>query len=580
MNVLLINPYCLDPRLQDYDIKVPPIGLYYIGANLLANGHKCTILNYYNMQGKREIIENEIKTFRPDLIGISILHANRWGGIDIARISKACFPHVPVVFGGPGASFLRRHLLTNFKEIDYIVLGEGENTMLSVADLLKEGRVKDISEIPGLAFRRGGEIVKNEPEPFIQPLDSLPDPSQYFSFQHVVSSRGCPWNCAFCGSPRIWKRKVRFHSPGYFVAQLENLKRSGVNFFYVSDDTFTLQKERVLEICRLIIEKDLNITWAAISRVNHVDEEILYWMRRAGCMQISYGVESGSPRIRKTLNKNISDKQIQDAFELTSSHGLMPRAYFIYGSPGETKKTIKESIRLMERIHPLSAIFYILDIFPGTALYDRFRKRTGADDDIWLKRVEDIMYFETDPSLSRESVLNFGRRLRKAFYKNLPRFANSVKLVNKKEMYPLHADFLSRLGMTFGFGDYAGIKDIAHPQSVAEGLFRRALEYHPDHRAFLGLAMLLQRRGLHQDALEVLDTGLKNFPDSKELLTCKGISLMHTGRMERALEIFLNNGSDRQSLEYAGYCARSLGRHDLVRDILFRLDSLGNSNPS
>ncbi len=574
MKILLINPYCLDPRIQDYDIRVPPIGLYFIGAALMAEGHACKILNFYNMQGKGQMIKDEIKSFAPDLVGISILHANRWGGIDIAQISKSVLPRVPVVFGGPGASFLWHHLLTHFPEVDYVVIGEGEKTMLSMVRLLDADAAGDIPTLPGVAYRKGGKVTRNDPPPFIQPLDSLPDPSRYFTFQHVVSSRGCPWNCAFCGSPRIWKRKVRFHSPEYFVGQLENLRKSGITFFYVSDDTFTLQRERVIRICRLILERGLDITWAAISRVNHVDEEILYWMRRAGCMQISFGVESGSPKIRKALNKKLSNSQIQKAFEMASSFGLMPRAYFIYGSPGETKKTIDESIRLMERIRPLSAIFYILDIFPGTALYDQFKKRTGTGDEIWLKRIEDIMYFETDSSLSKESVLDFGKRLRKAFYKKLPRFADSLSLVDKKELYPLHADFLSRLGMTFGFGDYASIKDIPSPQSTAERLFKRALGFCPDHRAYLGLSMLLQRKGLHEDVLKLLDKALRHFPSSRELQMCRGVSLMNTGRHEEALDIFLKNTPDRQALQYAGYCAQALGKHALARDILYKLQAL------
>ncbi len=574
MNILLINPYCLDPRLQDYDIKVPPIGLYYIGAGLIQAGHSCTILNLYNMQDRKKVIEQEIRSSCPDLVGISILHANRWGGIDIAGISKALYPDIPVVFGGPGATFLWQHLLSHFREIDYIVTGEGERAMSDLVQLAIEGRTDKIAGLPGIACRSGSRLIKNDPAPFVEDLDNLPDPSVHYTFQHVVSSRGCPWNCAFCGSPRMWKRKVRFHSPEYFVGQLANLKRSGIDFFYVSDDTFTLRKQRVIRICKLILEKGLDITWAAISRVNYIDEEIVYWMRRASCIQISFGVESGSHRIRKALNKDLADSAIKEAFDLSTSYGLMPRAYFIYGCPGESRKTITESIRLMERIKPLGAIFYILDIFPGTALYDDFKKRTGAGDDIWLKRIEDIMYLETDSSLSREAVLKFGSRLRKAFYKSLPRFAESLNLVGREELFPLHADFLSRLGMTFAAGDYSRIKEIPAPEAVAERLFKRALEFAPDHRAFLGLGMMLQKRGSHQDALDVLKRGLKHFPGSGELQLCYGISLMNTGETEKALEIFLRNGSSMQGLEYAGYCAGLLKRHDLARDIARRIQEL------
>jgi radical SAM superfamily enzyme YgiQ (UPF0313 family) len=152
------------------------------------------------------------------------------------------------------------------------------------------------------------------------------------------------------------------------VDQLARLSQKGIQFFYFSDDTFTANKRHAIEVCRKIIEKKLDITWNAISRVDHVSEEILYWMRKAGCIQISYGVESGSPKIRKFLLKNISTDKIRSAFASTQKYGIMARAYFIYGAPQESWQTIQKTIDLINVLKPLSVIFYILDIFPGTAL--------------------------------------------------------------------------------------------------------------------------------------------------------------------------------------------------------------------
>ena len=160
MRILLVNPYCLDQRIQDYDIRMPPIGLYYIAACLIDAGHECSILNLWNKQGQPQLVKSEIRRFNPDLVGVSILHATRWGGIDIARITKAVFPEVPVVFGGPGATFLWHHLLTHFPELDYIVLGEGELTILRLAELLQHDRKTEIPALPGLAFRQGGKPEK------------------------------------------------------------------------------------------------------------------------------------------------------------------------------------------------------------------------------------------------------------------------------------------------------------------------------------------------------------------------------------------------------------------------------------
>ena len=179
-----------------------------------------------------------------------------------------------------------------------------------------------------------------------------------------------------------------------------------------------------------------DITWNAISRVDHISEEILYWMRIAGCIQISYGVESGSEKVRKFLQKNITSEKIQSAFGLTQKYGIMARAYFIYGAPEESWQTIQETIDLINTIKPLSTIFYILDIFPGTTLYEDFKKRLNATDDIWLNPIEDIMYFETDPDLTREIILAFGQKLRSSFFENLPAYVEAIHLIDSADLYP------------------------------------------------------------------------------------------------------------------------------------------------
>ncbi len=548
---------------MNYDIKVPPIGLYYLTAVMMEMGHECEILNWFSMKGRDGIMEDEIKRISPDITAISILHASRWGGIDIARISKRIFPSVPVIFGGPGATFLWRLLLNRFPEIDAIVMGEGEKTFVELTNALHTQDPDKLRDVAGLAYRKDGMAVRNEPRPLISDLDDLPDPSKFFTFQYVISSRGCPWNCAFCGSPRIWHRKVRFHGPDYFVGQIERLNKKGVNFFYVSDDTFTLKKDRVISICKKIMKRELKIEWAAISRVNTVDQEIVYWMRRAGCIQISFGVESGSSRIRKALNKTIKDQEIQKAFEITRAYGMMPRAYFIYGSPRESRETINQSIRLMKKIKPLGTIFYILDIFPGTKLYEEFKERAAVEDDIWLERIEDILYFETDDRLSQHQVIGFGRRLRKAFYADLPSFALDIKLKELPELAPYHASFLSRLAMTFIYGDYAKINEIPDKVRTAAALFERSLTFYPDHRAYLGLSILLQRIGQHDRSIELISEGLRHFPDSTELNGCLGVSLMALGNSEEALQIFMKFDSSAQNLRYALHCAQTLGRKGL-----------------
>ncbi len=559
MKILLIYPYFLDDRLHKEDVQVVPIGLYYVGAVLRENGYDAEILNWHDINKSPHRIEEILSKEKPDVIGFSIVHANRWGGIDIAKIAKRILPDVVIVFGGIGATFLWEHLLKHFKEIDFAVLGEGEYSFLSLIQHIEKNQTDCIDNIRGIAYRKNGLVRKTEDMELTKELDSLPMPSKYFKFQHISSSRGCPANCIFCGSPKFWGQKVRFHSVEYFVELLGRLYEEGINFFFISDDTFTMKKDRVIDICKNIIHKDMHISWAAISRVNYVDEEMLYWMRKAGCIQISYGVESGSERIRNMLNKNIRTEDIKRAFHLTTRYGIMARAYFIYGSPGENWDTIQETIVLIHEIKPLSTIFYILDIFPGTKLYDDFQKRTGLDDDIWLQRIEDIVYSESDNRLSDEMVLLFGRKLRSDYYHHLPEFVEALDLIDRQDLYEKHADFLSRLAMTFSHGEYSSNEAIPRKEDLAMRLFQKSLQYFPNDTAYLGLGIILQKRREYAKSIQILLKGVRFFPKNESLGQCLGISYINLGQYHDALKYFLQFPDSNDSLKFAALCYKALG---------------------
>ena len=287
MKILLVYPYWLEERNNTEDVVVPPIGMYYLGAVLKENNYDVEILNWCKINETPEKIGEILLEKKPDVIGFSILQANRWGGIEIAKIAKQVDPEVKIVFGGVSATFLWKHFLTHFPEIDYVVMGEGEYTFLHLIRCIEKKEDAHIGNIKGIAFKKDGKVVRTKPAEYIQDLDQLPVPAKYFEYQHLSLTRGCPGKCTFCGSPNFWGRKVRFHSVNYFVEELELLYKKGINFFYFSDDTFSINKKRVIEICKKILKKNLKITWNAISRVNYMSEEVLSWMRKAGCIQIT-----------------------------------------------------------------------------------------------------------------------------------------------------------------------------------------------------------------------------------------------------------------------------------------------------
>jgi radical SAM superfamily enzyme YgiQ (UPF0313 family) len=577
MKILLIYPYFLNTRVYTTeDVHAVPLGVYYVAAVLKENQYDVEILNWYDADKTPHKIRKVLEEKKPDVIGFSILNANRWGGIEIARIARQVNPRVKIVFGGIGATFLWHHFLVHFQEIDFIVLGEGEYTFLNLIRYLEADNCPAIEEIDGLAFRKNGQPIRTARAEPIRALDDLPDPAKYFDYQHLALTRGCAGNCNFCGSPRFWGRQVRFHSADYFVGQLERLSLKGIRFFYISDDTFTVNKQRVIEICRKIIEKKLDITWNAISRVDHVSEEILYWMRKAGCIQISYGVESGSAKIRKFLLKNISSEKIRSAFALTQKYGIMARAYFIYGAPAESWQTIQQTIDLIKTLKPLSTIFYILDIFPGTALYEDFKQRLNATDDIWLNRIEDIMYFETDPNLSREMILAFGQKLRSSFFEELPGFVDAIQLIDNEDLYPQHSRFFARLGMTFDHGDYSAIDEIKHKDRCAEKLYRQSLTYYPNAEAYLGLGILYQKRGAQRDAVDILVQGLSHFPNDARLNICLGVSLMNLAQFDQALARFLEFQNEKDAVHFAARCYEAMGNQEQAAVFLEKYNEMTN----
>jgi len=570
MKILIIYPYPLFDRSQEEDISVVPIGVYYVAAVLKKEGYDVEILNWYNIHKSPDRIVETFRAKKPDIIGLSILNANRWGGIEIAQIAKEVDPEVKVIFGGVSATFLWRHFLTHFSVIDFVVIGEGEYAFLNLVQVIEQGRDKQLQNIRGIAFRRGNRIVRTEAAKPINHLDELPIPATYFQYQHVASSRGCPGKCTFCGSPKFWGHKIRLRSPENFVEELELLYHKGIRFFYFSDDTFTINKERVVEICKAILKKALKILWVAISRADYVNETILYWMRKAGCIQISYGVESGSERIRGLLNKRLKTDDIKKAFYLTHRYGILARAYFIYGSPEETEETIQATIDMIRQIKPFICVFYILEIYPGTKLYSDYQKKFHVTDDIWLKKMEGICYFESDPHLSQELILDFGKRLRTAFYTSLNTFAEALDLIDEEQFYEMHADFCSRLAMTFSQGDYANNEAIREREKAAEMLFKKALGYAPDHRAYLGLGVLKQNEKKYQRAVQVLSEGVRHFPGSEQLNLCLGINCMNLGEYEKALACFLKFQGSKEAIHYIAICYRALGDLGKEREFLKR----------
>ncbi|MFO7753902.1 MAG: radical SAM protein [Desulfobacteraceae bacterium] len=559
MKLFLVNPRLMDERINEYDTSAVPIGLYYLAAAAEDSGHHVTLVNLAAEKEPDRYFKQLLEKEKPDMVGFTVLNANRSGAVEGARLAKQIVPETTNVFGGPSATFLGEFFIRNVPELDFVVSGEGEITLMELARAVESGANEGYDLIPGLVCRKDGQPFRTAERGRVENIDDLSEPSRFHTFQHLAFSRGCPGNCRFCGSPAFWgKGHVRFHSPLRIADQVERLYRKGVTHFYFSDDTFTMKKERVIELCRTLVQKKIPVTFNAISRADFIDEEMLFHMRKAGCIQISFGVESGSDRIRNALGKPIKKDRIIRAFDLAAAHGILPRAYFIYGSPGETDQTIEESCDLMLRIRPLGAIFHVLTVFPGTYFYSLLKKENRVTDQVWEQNVEDIPWFEVDPDLDFEKVKRFGERLRHTFFDHLDKFALQVTLVRRSDLYSEHADFLARLAMTFAFGEYARIPQVQNKQSTARILFERSLTYADDAKAYLGLGMLHMRDGEFGKAVEAAGRGMEIFPGDNDLGVCMGVSCMNMGRFDRALFYFQKCKGSPEVDNYIRICREKL----------------------
>jgi len=399
--VLLIHPP------YEWQEKSPPLGLAYIAAVLEDAGFNVIILDMDVMGLKLDEIEQQIKIHNPGIIGISCMTLQAKRTIEIAKIAKKVDASVPIVVGGAHASALPEEML-NPGFVDYVVIGEGELTMKELVQKIFGGNIKP-DEIQGLAFRKSGKIVKTKPRPLIPNLDDLPFPAWHLlpiekyneseygfdvnkSIFNVLSSRGCPYHCIFCASHILFGRKFRARSAENMFAELKMLNQKyGCTQIDFVDDTITVDRDRMMALCDLIINSNLQISWACNARVNTVTKQLLRKMKKAGCIRIDFGVESGDPVILKRIKKGITIEQVVKAHKDAKDVGLPINSFFMIGNLGEDIKSIKKTLALIDELTS-NVCFSISTPFPGTELY-QIAKESG------LLKVYDWDKYATGPSV-------------------------------------------------------------------------------------------------------------------------------------------------------------------------------------
>lgn len=361
----------------DADFYQTPYGLFALGAQAIRAGHQVKVINLSAFPWGQ--VEAAIRAIDADVYGMSCWTANRHGVKLCAELIRRFHKKAHIAVGGPHVTPLPREVLTYYTAVDTAFVGESDISFLDLLGRLERGEAP--RGIPGTFYREGKTIVEAPERPSVENLDTLASPHDHFPTHILMTSRGCPWSCTFCGAETSWGRGFRANSIEYVLDAMEkSLARLPVKMIQIKDDTFTTNKKRVLQLCRAIRARGLKFFWSCDTRVDLLTDELLREMRLAGCQRLSLGVESGSQEILDRIDKKITVDEIITSTNLARKYGIKVRYYMMLGNRGETAETFQETLRFLERARPHEYIFSCLSVYPGTQDF------TDAEAAGWLDR--------------------------------------------------------------------------------------------------------------------------------------------------------------------------------------------------
>lgn len=386
MRILLLSP-SRDGKVKDYTtpdylladfMLYPPLGLLAISAGVdKANSIKVLDANVSNMSIEETV--QYIVSYGPDVLGISVVTMRLYPMYAITKAVKNYAPHIKIVVGGPHINYYPMETM-KLGTIDYALPGYGEKTFpLLIEALNKDEYPKFLKDIPNLYYRSNGRILNNLPDPEPIELDSLPFPDRsllnlqdYFTaadeegMTTMYSSRGCPFRCVFCD---VQGKKYSYRSADKVVEEFELIMKLGFKEIHIFDDTFNINRQRVINICRKLIDQGIKISWSTRMRVAPFDEEMVSMMKQAGCKRLQVGVESLDPAILKYMGKAQTLEQIHEFFRLCKVSNIETLAYFIVGFPKETKEYRDSLFNDVMKLDPSFVYFNILSPLPRTEYY-------------------------------------------------------------------------------------------------------------------------------------------------------------------------------------------------------------------
>jgi anaerobic magnesium-protoporphyrin IX monomethyl ester cyclase len=368
---LIAPPYPLE------EAPSAPLGLCYVAAAFESVGAKVKIFDYIVRRYTPEKLIYELGLFDPDIIGTTSVTMNFEAAAFMLKTAKAAFPRAVVMMGGPHVSFDYENTLRKYPEIDIIVVGEGEQTIVEMMRVIEDK--KAWKKVCGVAFREGDTVVFTGERELIRDIDSLPFParhllpmSRYLAMGFpisIITSRGCPNRCIFCQGRRMVGSRIRSRNPQLVVDEIENLLAYGFERINFSDDFFTSNARRVKEICRKIHDRGLKFSWTVFARADSVDVDMLTVMRNAGCDTVFFGIESGNQEMLNRVRKRLKLDRIRKAVADCKAVGMTVFGSFIAGLPGESMDTLMDSHHFAQELDIIYG-YHFLAPFPGTDVMD------------------------------------------------------------------------------------------------------------------------------------------------------------------------------------------------------------------
>lgn len=427
MDVLFINPPWHKESgniWKNISSCMPPFGLALLASLARENNYSVSVLDCNALQLGLDNVEENLPELPPRFVGLTATTRLSENALFLAKIIKRKYPNTKVIMGGVHATLLPKEVLQN-PAVDYVVTGEGEYSFLDLISGLHPRNIK------GIGFKENGQIILNPPREIIPDINSFPmlaydllPMDRYYaasgSYKRkpsfgIITSRGCPGRCTFCKG-NILGKMIRFRTAEKIIQEIMYLQKNyGIRDITFYDDTFTTNKKNVGDFCDLILKNKIDLTWCCFSRVDTVNYELLAKMKKAGCYQVMYGIESADPEIIKNINKGITFEKAEETVAATKKAGLELRLAFMLGNPGETEETIKKTIKYAIYLDPDLVSFNITTPYPGTEMYKWAEQNNYLIHKNWSEYnlAKPVMEL---PTISSAKVLEYYKKAYRQFY--------------------------------------------------------------------------------------------------------------------------------------------------------------------